>query len=100
MTPTTPMLAVLIFVAAYMCHQLVQARKQLSILDRKFNALLAGLGLDPQKTDFAAESIARIAELYRAGKQDEAKQLAKETLTSPAEFKKAWQACEDKSTSK
>ena len=88
-----PMLILL----GYVGSQVVTLRNKMAGLDRKLNMLLAGMGIDPQKTDFVADSINRISELYRAGKVAEAKQLAKETLINPAEFKKAWQACNSKS---
>lgn len=70
-----------------------ELQKQIRIQDRKLNALLTGVGLDPLKNDFADDSVRRIAELYHAGKPTEAKQLAKETLISIDEIKKASQAC-------
>lgn len=98
MNPVIPILTVLVVLIAVVWNQVVGLKKQLHVLDRKLNALMASLGLDPKKTDSADDSIKRIAELYRAGKVDEAKQLAKDTLTSPDEFKKAWQVCKGKST--
>ncbi|MDD5707336.1 MAG: hypothetical protein PHR35_15545 [Kiritimatiellae bacterium] len=99
MNPMIPILTVLLLLVAIVCNQVVGVQKKLRILDRKINSLLASLGLDPMKTGSADAPIKRIAELYRAGKQDEAKHLAKETLTGPAEFKGAWQACKDKPVS-
>lgn len=37
------------------------------------------------------ETYKRILDLYKAGKKDEAKRLAKSELSSPAEFREAWQ---------
>ena len=89
-------LTMLVVLVAIIWKQIGGLQKQLCIQDRKLNALLASIGLDPLKADFAADSIKRIAELYQSGKPDEAKKLAKETLISVDEIKKASQACKEK----
>ena len=95
MNPMIYVLITLTPILAVLSIQVTSIQKKVGVIDRKLNTLLTSLGLNPQKANLADACINQIAELYRAGKQDEAKQLAKEMLASPDEFKKAWQACKD-----
>ncbi len=99
MDPDIILLVVVVMIIGFTQFQVAKLHKRMASFERKLNTLLANMGIDPHKTDFVGDSINQIAELYRAGKVDEAKQLAKDTLDRPRDFKKAWKVCEEKPAS-
>lgn len=69
--------------------------KRIQLLDRKLNALLSAMGIDPKNAQSSNPVYQKIADLYSQGKIEEAKAMAKSELTEPAEIKKAWQVCQE-----